>query len=68
MDEVAVRIAEDLHLDVLRFRDVPLEEYLGSSEGDRRLALCLRDFVGKFLGARDDTHASPATAEAGLDD
>ena len=39
--EIAVRVAEDLHLDVLGARDVALEEHVGPAERRRRFALRL---------------------------
>ena len=62
--QVAVRVAEDLHLDVLGVGDVPFEEHLVASEGHERLALCLLQLVGELALAGYDPHAATAAAEA----
>ena len=43
--EVAVRVAEDLHLDVLGARDVALEEHVGPAERGAGLALRLLELA-----------------------
>ncbi len=60
-------VAEHLHLDVLRARDVSLQEHIRPAE--RRVGFALRFFELAFeLGRRgDDAHPASAAAEAGLD-
>ena len=66
--EVAVRVAEDLHLDVLGARDVALEEHVGPAERRLRLALRLFELGLQLVRALHDAHPAAAAAEAGLDD
>ena len=68
MDELAVRVTENLHFDVLRPRDVALEKDLGLAEGSRGLSHRLRNLLGQFAGGCDDPDAATAAAKAGLDD
>ena len=68
MDQMAVRVAENLHLDVLRARNVAFEKHLASSEGGGSFARRLRELYGELFRTRDDPHPAAAAAEAGLDD
>ena len=67
VDGVAVRVAEDLELDVTRPRQVPLHVALGPPEVRLRLALCRLERAGGALGVGDHFHAAPAAAVRGLD-
>ena len=49
MHEIAVRITEDLHLDVFRPADVPLDEDFGSSECRARFTLSFLKFTRATL-------------------
>ena len=67
VDQVAVVVAEDLHLDVLRAQDQLLEK-------DRVVAECLAGLraraleqLGELAGAAHDAHAAPAAACRRLD-
>jgi hypothetical protein len=68
MDDLAVGVADDLHLDVLRARDVPLEEDGIVAERGARLAARLIEQPLELLGLVDHAHAAAAAAEAGLHD
>jgi hypothetical protein len=68
VDEVAVRVPEDLHLDVLRPGDVPLNEHLAAAEGGAGLALGLLELPDQLRLLLDDAHPAAAAAEAGLED
>ena len=68
VDEVAVRVAEDLHLDVLGAADVALEEHRVVAEGGAGLALRLFERAVELVGLLDDAHAAAAAAERRLDD
>ena len=68
MDELAVRVTENLHFDVLGPRDVALEEYLGLTECRRGLAHRLGNLLGQFAGVGDNPNAATAAAKARLDD
>ena len=66
-DEIAVVVADDLHLDVAGPREIALDVHLVAAE--ERLSLALRAghrFVD-LAGAVDDLHASAAAAERRLD-
>ena len=67
VDEVAVHIAEQLHLDVPRPLDELLDEHARAAEGG--LALPLRAFKRhrQFVLAADDPHAAAAAAVGRLD-
>jgi hypothetical protein len=66
MDELAVRVTENLHFDVLRPRDVALEKDLGLAKGSRGLSHRLRNLLGQFARGCDDPDAATAAAKAGL--
>src|SRR6185295_2639529 len=68
MDDLAVGVAEDLDLDVLRVGDVALEEDRVVPEGGPGLAPRLLQPLLELLGLVDDAHAASAAAEAGLHD
>jgi len=68
MDDVAVLVAEDLHLDVLRARNVFLEKDGRVAECALGLALRLVEQRRKVAGFLDDAHAAAAAAEGRLDD
>ncbi len=67
-DRVAVRVGEELDLDVARTLDVALEEHLVVAEAGERLALRGLDGFVELLRRADDPHAAPAPAGRGLDD
>src|SRR5439155_15314963 len=68
VDALAMRVEEELDLDVAR----PLEELLEDepivAECRRRLAPCCRKRVGKAVDVADDVHPLAAAATARLDD
>ena len=66
-DDAAVRVAEDLHLDVAGVDDVALQEHRAVAERRRRLPPGARDGLGQLPGVGDDPHAAPAAAERRLD-
>jgi len=68
VDDIAVLVAEDLHLDVLGARNVPLEENRGISEGLLRLGLRFCQQAGELRGFFHHAHAAATTAEGRLDD
>ena len=68
VQDVAVLVAEDLHLDVLGARDVFLEEHCRVAEGAPGLGLGLIEEVVEVAGLQHDAHAAAAAAERGLDD
>ncbi len=63
---VAVRVAQDLRLDVMAPVDVALDEDLGPPEVRLRLALGALEGLVEPLGRADDVHPAAATAERGL--
>ena len=65
--DVAVLIADDLHLDMARPREVALDVHLVATEEALRLALRTRHRVGHLGGRLDDLHPAATTAEGGLD-
>ena len=65
--DVAVRVADDLHLDVARPRQVALDVDLVAPEEVLGLALRARHQLVDLVGRRDDLHPPPAAAERGLD-
>ena len=68
VDEIAVRVAEDLHLDVLGTPDEALDEHVSPSERRARFALGFLQLPGELVGVVYHAHAAAAAAEAGLDD
>src|SRR5436190_12856691 len=58
--QAAVRVAEDLDLDVLGAGNVPLEKYVSAAERRFRLTLRLLQLAIEILRALDDTHAAAA--------
>ena len=68
MDDVAVAVAEHLHLDVLGARDVLLQEDRRVAEGALGLALGLVEQTGQFRLLLDHSHATATAPESRLDD
>src|SRR5690606_31902636 len=68
VDDVAVRVGEDLRLDVPRSLYVPLQEECVVAEARLRLAPRGGERVGEVLGSLDDVHALAAPARGGLDE
>ena len=68
MHEVAVRVAEDLHLDVLRVGNVALEKHLGAPKRRGRLALGVRQARQELGFGGHHPHPAAAAPEAGLHD
>jgi hypothetical protein len=68
VDQVAVRVAEDLHLDVLGVLDVSLEEHRGVPERRPGLAPRGAETLQQLGPAARHPHATPAAARRGLDD
>ena len=67
MDERAVRVAQDLDLDVPRPLDVPLQEQAVVAERRRGLPARRRQRLGELARLADDAHPAPAAARARLD-
>ena len=68
VDHVAVGVAEDLHLDVARVRDVALQEHGAVAErGGRLVARGLPTAPCELRWVADQPHAAPAAAERRLD-
>ena len=68
MHEVAVRIAEDLHLDVLRALRCTRSRNTSDRPKAAAASRCASaSLLGEVLVARDDAHAAAAAAEARLD-
>ena len=65
--DVAVGVADDLHLDVARPRQVALDVDLVAPEEVLRLALGAGHRLVDLVGRRHDLHAPAAAAERGLD-
>src|SRR5689334_22577001 len=65
--DVAVRVAEDLHLHVPRPLEVLLDEQRRVAERRARLALRGLARVLEIFVARDEAHALPAAARARLE-
>ena len=63
----AVRVGQDLHLDVAGPLEVALHVDLGPPEVGLRLALGGLHGLGHLVGARNHLHAPSAPAEGGLD-
>ncbi len=68
VEHAAVRVAEDLHLDVLGARDVFLEEDGRVAEGAAGFIARLVEQRGEFAFFAHHTHAASAAAERRLDD
>src|SRR5947209_4199764 len=68
MNQIAVLIAEDLHLDVLGPRNVSLDEDLRPAERRASFALGFFELALQFIGGFHGAHPAPATTKAGLDD
>ncbi len=66
--DVALRVGEDLHLDVAGVDDRLLEEHRGVAERGLGLAHGRVDGVPQLLGPRDPAHAAAAAARDGLDE
>jgi hypothetical protein len=66
VDDVAVAVGEDLHLDVAPLLDVPLHQDRVVAERRRRLAPGRRDGVVEVRRLVDDAHALAAAAGRGL--
>ena len=64
---VAMAVAEHLHLDVARPRDVFLDQHPIVAERGLRLALRAGDRFGELAGRIDEPHAPAAAAGRGLD-
>src|SRR4051794_24371620 len=67
MHEIAVTVAEDLHLDVARALDVALEQHAIVAKGALRLAAGAVEGAGQLLFLPDDAHAAAAAARRCLD-
>ena len=67
MHELAVAVADDLHLDVSRPSHEFFEIDLVVAERSLRLASCDRQHLGQLLLVLYDTHAAAAAAPAGLE-
>ena len=63
-DDVALAVGDELHLDVARRRDLPLEVDGSVAERRRRLVRPGGQRGGEILGARDAAHA-PASPACG---
>ena len=66
-DHVTKAVADDLHLDMARSRQVALEVDLVPAEAGEGLALRAEEGLGRILGAPDDLHAPAAAAVGGFD-
>ena len=64
--DVAVLVAQDLHLDMAGAQDHLFQIALAIAKGGLGLAPAFADLVGQLLGAVDRAHAAPAAAPAGL--
>ncbi len=67
VNQLAVRVTEDLDLDVAGSRDVALEEHPRVAEAAQRLALGGAHGLGEPARLLDDTHSPSAAAGRGLD-
>ena len=67
MDDVAVRIAEDLEFDMPRMCDVTLQQYTIAAERILRFALAGFQCGGELVDRTHDAHALAAAAVRGLD-
>jgi hypothetical protein len=68
MNQMAVLVAEELHLDVARSLDVLLQEYIRDPKGRIGFPACLLHCFVEVLGREGDAHAAAAAAHGGLDD
>ena len=68
MNDLAVLIAENLHLDVLRAGNIAFEEYRRITERPTRFALRFVEQIREVARLVDDAHAATATAKRRLDD
>ena len=68
MDDIAVLVAEDLHLDVLRAGNVFFEKHRRIAERATGLRLRFIEQAGEIGSLLDDAHAAAAAAEGRLDD
>src|SRR5437773_33576 len=64
----AVRICEQLDLDMARPLEVALEEHRVVPEGAARLAPCSGESIGELFSCSHDPHAASASACGGLDE
>ena len=67
MGDVAVGVADDLHLDVAGVLDQLFEVDVILAESSGRFALGDGDFFGELVGVVDPAHAASTAAPAGLD-
>ena len=67
VDDVAVRVGEDLHLDVAAGGDRPLEDEVAVAEGALGLAAGRLGRALEGVVLLDEAHAAPAAAGRGLD-
>src|ERR1700688_2712556 len=67
MDDVAMRVAEHLHLDMTRPLEIAFEQHPIVAKGALRLPLGANQRAGELVRPGDDAHAAPATASRGLD-
>src|SRR5688572_9068521 len=68
VQNVAVAIPEDLHLDVFRARDVFLEEDRGVTKSAASFVLSFVEQVGEISAAVHNAHPATAAAESCFDD
>ena len=68
VDQVAVLVAEQLHLDVAGAADELFEEDVGDAEGGAGLAAGLVEGVVELVRRQGDAHAAAAAAHRRLDD
>ena len=68
MDDVAVLVAENLHLDMLGAGNVALQEHRGIAESIERLVLGFGEQGRKLRGFFDHPHAAATATEGRLDD
>ncbi len=67
MADRAIVVADDLHLDMARLADQPLDIDAVAAEGGLRLGLAARIGLLQLGGVLDDAHAAPAAAGDRLD-
>src|SRR5438105_10588613 len=68
VDDAALRVAEDLDLDVARRLEIALDVDLGAAEGALRAPRGGRERAGELAGARHLRHADAAAAGGRLED
>jgi hypothetical protein len=68
VEDVAVAVAEDLHLEVFGAGDVFLEEDRGIAEGAAGFGLGFVEQLGEVGSFEHDAHAASTAAEGRLDD